>query len=174
MRKCLACRSANVALVDRALSLGETVASVARWSGLPPASVKRHRAMGHVVAPGPVAARKPPVHDPAAGVQQPVTDSLGDLASLKAELNSMMAGATPSQKVMIVAEMRRVMEAEAKAAGPVQPDKITLADIEGYFELETALFDALEPFPLARQAMAKVLRDRLARTRESAPDERGG
>jgi hypothetical protein len=173
MTKCGACRSTRREDLDASLRAGLTLVSVARLSGVPVSVLKRHRASGHV---GPGVGREPvaqpvvsvpeaPIHESAAAVEQPSPDPAGELEALKRVLDGMLAIASPTQKVDIIAERRRVIAEASKIAGPAAPTKIRVTDIEGYADYETAMFDALEPYPDARAALAAALKKRLARSR---------
>jgi hypothetical protein len=149
------------------LSLGESLNSVASWSGLPQSSVKRHRALGHVIAPVSVAAPVTAKQDPQHPVLALGDQLLTDYEEMKRELTSRLKTATPTVAVSILAEMRRLADSQVKVVGPRKQEKVALSDIEGYFEMETALFDSLEEFPEARKVMSKVLREFKSRQEKS-------
>ena len=115
-------------------------------------SVNRHVGAGHV--PGGV---------PSSPLSRAASDSAEDqLKALRDILDGMMSGPlSPNTKLAIIAEHRRTVESIARVVGPVAPDdgRPTWVQLR---ELETTLFDALEPFPEARRALSAVLRSKMS------------
>jgi hypothetical protein len=93
------------------------------------------------------------------------------LEALRDDLDSMLATAlSPTARLAIIAERRRVIETMYRVVGPAPSEMIRLDSIEGYAEYEGSLMSVLEPFPDARMALARVLRERLAAMRgETSP-----
>lgn len=60
-----------------------------------------------------------------------------------------------------IRELRISLQELDKLQGGDKPEVTTVRDLDGYAELEAAMFAALEPFPEARQALAAALRERL-------------
>jgi hypothetical protein len=156
--RCWTCASTQLQQIDAALSAGESLNAVAAWSGLPQASVKRHRHLGHVVAPVSVAAPAAAIHVAQQSVLPLGDQLLTDYETMKAELTSRLKTATPTVAVQILAEMRRLADSQVKVVGPRKSEKIALSDIEGYFEMETAMYDVLEKYPDVRRELSDALR----------------
>jgi hypothetical protein len=194
--RCAICNHRLVRDADSMFNQGASAAAVARMLGASVQSAKRHRHSGHVTPPALVAppnavnvaprvVRKPipsaassaapadptAPSDPAVAVA-PMTPA-EQLEVLRDDLDSMLKGAiSPTARLAIIAERRRVIETMYRVVGPAAPAMIRLEMIEGYAELEADEMSALEEFPLARQALARVLRERLAAMRgETRPRE---
>jgi hypothetical protein len=153
------------------LNGGASDASVSRLLSVSRDSVQRHHANGHVAPPSAVAAVAVPVAPRAATPATSVPGEASDASPIdpstardefdfiKAELDTMLAAnPSPTQRLAILTEHRRTIEARARVIGPAPSEPVSYADLEGWAEYEAAMFEALEPFPEARTALAEALR----------------
>ncbi len=175
--RCTVCRSDRLAEIDAALRSGMSLAAVSRMTGMPFDPIKRHRASGHVppgAAPVPQGAPGAAASTGAASavaspvIDAPVTSPREELAALKQALDKMLATASPSMSVAIIAERRRVIEAQYRVVGPPPADNISYRDLDGVEEVEASIFAALEehdrtchagdgPERMARKALADAV-----------------
>ena len=167
--RCAVCNHALVRDADSLFNQGASASVVARMLGVSPDSAKRHRHAGHVAPPSVVAPPVVPVPSPTAPtapIEIDATTAVGQLDILKNALDAMLASAlSPTQKIAVIEAQRRVIAERYRVVGPAPSAVIRVQDIEGYAELEAMELEALEPFPAARQVLAKVLRERLAQIR---------
>jgi hypothetical protein len=93
---------------------------------------------------------------------QPVGDGsptpLQELDALIRVLDGMMTTAPVSQRIDIVAERRRTIEARNRIVGPPPPEIVSLADIPEYVEVERVMFDVLERHVDVRRELSEALR----------------
>lgn len=172
--RCKVCNHKLVRDADSLFNQGASASVVARMLGVSEDSAKRHRHAGHVAPLSVVASPVVPVAPataptaPLPTIEIDATTAVGQLDILKNALDAMLASAlSPTAKVAIIAEQRRVIEAKYRVVGPAPSATIRVQEIDGFAEYESLLFEVLEPFPDARRALAKVLRERLAQRGEA-------
>ena len=181
-RTCGACRSTRREDLDASLRAGMTLVSVARLSGVPVSVLKRHRAAGHVVggvgaAPTVAPSYQPPqpaIHESEQAVGTASPGPASEIDDLIRVLDGMMAGATVSQRIDIIAERRRNIETRNRIVGPPPPEVVRLTDIPEYVEVEQVMFDVLEAHPDVRRELADALRALRYRQHAAVAEERGG
>ena len=150
---------------------GASAPSVARLLGVSDDSAKRHRSRGHVspassVAFPVAASRDTPAY---AIARRDSTDAVGagpidavtardEFDFIKAELGRMLAAnPSPNQRLGILAEHRRTVEARSRVVGPEPSAPTSYRDLEGWAEMEACIFRTLEQYPDARFALADAI-----------------
>jgi hypothetical protein len=164
MTKCTLCRHKRVAYVDSLVAGGaRSLLSIAKECGIPYSVVRRHVASGHAVRQA--APSAPPKSPPPPG-SSPAAELRHQLDGLNATDASAMS---PSARIALFDAKRRTAEALAKSTPPPSEDD---ADVLARYirhpavqRFEAEIFDALEPWPEARRALAEVVRKRLAAAR---------
>lgn len=151
---CSVCNHKDVTLANASLAQGVSQRRVATSLGVGHDAVRRHVLNQH---PGVIVAG-----EDTAGVVIPTgASSREQLDAIITLLNKKLANNTI--RVDEMRELRLTIDAIEKLGGGPAPEVTKVSDIEGYAEYEAAMMEALEPFPLARQALAKVLRERLGK-----------
>jgi len=166
--RCRLCNSPLRRDADAAFRGGATAVAVSRLTGVGEDTCKRHRRNGHVpgLAPSRSGARVlPPREAPtpagAGGGAPEQAPAVSDerYRAIAAELAAMLADSpSPTNRLAILAEQRRLADSAARALGPPPSARPTWRELEGFAEYETAMFDALEPHPLARADLAAALK----------------
>lgn len=143
---CTVCASPDLAAIDSLLMGPTSHRQIAVKYGLTRHAVDRHAGNGHV-----------------AGNAVAVPLNGGDLDTLIAHLEAQQQ-AYPN-RTDISRELRIAYAERAKRAGPVVVDdgRPTWQELR---DREAFMFAALEPFPDARRALAKALRDELKQRRD--------
>jgi hypothetical protein len=155
--RCSVCNHKDVTLINDTLKrVSQRRTSI--MFGLGHDAVRRHVTNQHA---GIVVAAQE-----AAGVTVP-----GEGASARENLDAVVALlkkklANATIRVDEIREFRLTLDAIDKMAGGPVPEVTRVQDIEGYAEYEADMMEALEPFPEARMALARVLRAKTSRGEE--------
>lgn len=149
---CLTCASPDVDEINEMLSRVPPVPArqIAKRFGLGKDSVNRHAFKRHpgVVVPD----ARPPVRDldvPRAGL-----DDRTELQKLETQREALERALERNARADTSRELRQVNQRIGEIRGDHQAKTVTLADVEGLREQVRRWFEALEPFPDARDAMA--------------------
>lgn len=145
-RSCTVCSRADAGTVNRLLGDGRSARSVAREFGLSEDAVQRH-ARRHVANPANLS--------PSRGVRREPSEPAGDpLDELVDALRAQALAGNPA----LVHQYRLALSAQAAihAASPA----MNYIDTAEWIALRTAIFEALQPYPEARIAVADALADR--------------
>jgi hypothetical protein len=158
---CTVCLSSRVKLIDAELERGVmSRRRIARQFQLDNTSLNRHFHNGHVVQTVQVA-QLVGSGDPLDVLgPMPVGGTIEDkldwlVGKLEEAINK---GQVRSD---VIRELRMLYKEQREAKGPVAIQATTYKDVEGWQDYEAAVYEALGPFPEARQTLAKVLRARL-------------
>jgi hypothetical protein len=167
--QCLVCQSPLVADADAAIRGGAKLTVVARKTGLPYQSLKRHRRNGHVAGDGTSAPTRAKDDSPP-GVLREALDALRGMDPARMSQNAAIARIDAIRRT---ADALSKIEPPDPNAGRVMTveefGKVVVADNGATFDrLLEAWFVALEPHPEARSAMF----DATQRTLGVAPDPR--
>lgn len=148
-RICSVCTHRDVKLIDEALRNGMSQRGAATRFGVTHDALRRHAVNGHI----------DDYDGPAPKVKANGTPR-EDLESVRKLLVAKLAsGAIRTDEIR---ELRITLETLDKLSGGDKPEVTSVYDLDGYRELEAAMFDALEPYPDARKALAGVLRERMS------------
>jgi hypothetical protein len=119
---------------------------IARQFQLDNTSLNRHFHNGHVVTPA---------ADP--DELMPTTGSIED--KLTWLVGKLEAAITKGQvRSDVIRELRMLYKEQREAAPPQAVIATTYKDVEGWADYEQLIYTTLQPFPEARQALAKALR----------------
>ena len=153
--QCRVCLSPDVALINAAINSGQAGRKVADRFGLGKDSVFRHIANRHS---GVKLEEKPEESDSTDDPQDEGDGTeLSALILMRDQLQKEMAQRPRSDTAR---ELRQVHQRIGELSGEDRPKSLGVADVEGLPELIAALFEALEQFPEAREAMLAVLKAR--------------
>jgi hypothetical protein len=151
---CNVCRHARLAEADAALAARRTDASVARLLGLKKDAVRRHRLNHLAVAPPETRAAST---DPAASAAAVLRDAMNGLRGID---TTTMSG--PAKTAHMDA-LRRAAESLSRVEEPSPPSDDGRPTWEALRAMWAEMFLALEPFPEARMALAKVMRAKIGK-----------
>lgn len=140
---CLVCTSPEVSLINAALNAGVLSGrSIARKFNLPKDSVARHRYKRH---PGVEVVGSPSATGD--------TEDRSLLDRLKDQRIILEDEMKRSPKADISRELRQVQKDIDEIEGTNRPKLATVTDVEGLADQVARWFEALEPYPEAREAM---------------------
>lgn len=156
MTRCLACKSPRVIDIDAELNAGKPISSVARLTGVPYDSIKRHKRNGHITPPPSMS----PTVLPAVTGDSPEAVIRSIVASLGAvDVSKMSTTAT----LALFAERRRAAESLSRIAGPNQASATEAeAEVAAARELIAGYDEFLESRPDVRKELSTMMRAKIA------------
>jgi len=156
--RCSVCLHPRAAEADALLASGKAVRAVARVIGVDRNAMNRHH-QNHFSAPASAEGRRVAA-DPTASTAEIMRGVVNDLRSV--DTSSMTAHA----KSVHLDNLRRATESLSRVEAPPPPPDDGRPTWEEIRRMNALMFEALEPFVGARQALARVLRAKVAGARE--------
>jgi len=155
-RPCLTCSNPEVDRVNAAIVAGERLASIAKWSGIGPKPLGRHKRAHLSPALVPVA-QVVAIRD----LQRSALERVNDLA---AELEGRIRreGITDHAYLQTADRLLKSVELLARLSGELRPSGVqvqvlNVSTSQDWLDLRARVLDAVAPWPDARLAIARAL-----------------
>lgn len=150
---CAVCNHAQIAEINARIAAGVlSGARIGAAFGLPKDAVSRHVYRRHagVITTSGGRWKQANLSGTTNNTPDPDATEVDKLVTLRAQLESDMAARPRSDTAR---ELRQVNQRIAELRGEARPKQVSVSDVEGLPEQVARWFEALEPFPDAREAM---------------------
>lgn len=147
---CTVCQHERVKTIDQELQRGViSRRRIARQFAVDNTSLNRHFHNGHMVVPTSAPEEALPA---AITIEEKLLWLIGKLEV------AITSGQVRSD---VIRELRMLYKEQREASPPPPLQATTYKDVGGWADYEQAVYEALMPFPDARQALSRALRDRM-------------